>query len=356
MTVRLTAELAEPVFDPDNFLGEYPRRPPVPKAAELSFECTGEGFAWLVGLADAVAPEDPEAVATPEEARYRPGSPRPRSERLVPDVRPTAGSSAFIVLPSPFVMEGMPRARSVVLYFELGKPPGDEATPEVLTELGARVATALNRVGKRARTLERDLAAAAPADFVADTVRGTLARLGDLMASGADPRQAMVFLAGALDAPLARDLVLVLDRSALDRLVSDLIEAAKIDTAAAPFDPRWSLESAAWRELVRALSAGDERPPELRAAFGAIALGAAGQLGAFPALIEDALVSSPDTEAFQERLVSENWIFLEDSSPAARARAFAWLTRRGLGPKGFDPLAPRAARRAALEAEREVTP
>jgi hypothetical protein len=50
------------------------------------------------------------------------------------------------------------------------------------------------------------------------------------------------------------------------------------------------------------------------------------------------------------RLWNENRILLEDASPASRVRAFDWLALRGLAPAGFDPLAPLAERRAALEA------
>jgi hypothetical protein len=49
------------------------------------------------------------------------------------------------------------------------------------------------------------------------------------------------------------------------------------------------------------------------------------------------------------RLVSENLIYLEDSSPSARVRANDWLAARGRAPAGFDPLGPPRQRREALE-------
>ena len=49
------------------------------------------------------------------------------------------------------------------------------------------------------------------------------------------------------------------------------------------------------------------------------------------------------------RLLAENFIQLEDSSPAARVRACDWLAARGIAPAGYDPLGPPKARREALE-------
>ena len=49
------------------------------------------------------------------------------------------------------------------------------------------------------------------------------------------------------------------------------------------------------------------------------------------------------------RLVEENFIYLEDISPASRSRAFDWLAARDLAPSGYDPLAPIETRREALE-------
>lgn len=350
MTFRLRASRQERVPDPDNFLGEYPRHPPFEKAVELAFECQGERFGWLAGLSSAVLPSASEGPLTPEEARYRPGGPRARHERIVPDTSPVPGSRAMLFLPSPFDSEAS--GRGLALFFELGEAAGDEASPEELAKLGTRLATSLGRVADEQKRLAREVRAAGldAGGRVRESAERTIAQLPGLIDAGVDLRPALVFLSGALEAPLARELVLVLDASALVRVTSELVAASKQDSAKAPFDPRWSLEAAAWRELARALSAGDERPPELRKAFEGIALAAAGQLGGFPTLIEDALASSARLEDFEARLVSENLIFLEDSSPAARVRALAWLKRRHAAPRGYDPLAPRKERAAMLEA------
>jgi len=49
------------------------------------------------------------------------------------------------------------------------------------------------------------------------------------------------------------------------------------------------------------------------------------------------------------RLIAENLIYLEDSSPASRVRAYDWLAARGQAPAGYDPLGPARQRRDALE-------
>jgi len=47
-------------------------------------------------------------------------------------------------------------------------------------------------------------------------------------------------------------------------------------------------------------------------------------------------------------LLLENFIYLEDISPAARTRAFEWLAARDQAPQGYDPLASLKERRNVL--------
>jgi hypothetical protein len=61
------------------------------------------------------------------------------------------------------------------------------------------------------------------------------------------------------------------------------------------------------------------------------------------------MVSDANSVAdLNQRLLQENAIYLEDISPAARTRAFEWLTTKGQAPKGYDPLATLKERRAVL--------
>lgn len=75
----------------------------------------------------------------------------------------------------------------------------------------------------------------------------------------------------------------------------------------------------------------------------------AGEVGRHPATMQDVLKSAADQDSMIVRVTSENLLFLEDSSPASRVRAFEWLSTRGLAPAGYDPLGPARQRRAALE-------
>ena len=65
-------------------------------------------------------------------------------------------------------------------------------------------------------------------------------------------------------------------------------------------------------------------------------------------MIRELCAQSSGLDVFRQRLIVENRIFLEDSSPSARARANDWLGTMGAAPAGFDPLADREQRRAAL--------
>ena len=46
-------------------------------------------------------------------------------------------------------------------------------------------------------------------------------------------------------------------------------------------------------------------------------------------------------------------MYLEDSSPSARVRAYDWLAARGRAPQGYEPLGPARERRRALDAALE---
>ncbi len=74
----------------------------------------------------------------------------------------------------------------------------------------------------------------------------------------------------------------------------------------------------------------------------------AGELGHYPGLLNDVLIDSTNQGELTASLVRENRLFLEDRNPAARVRAFDWLEAREAAPAGYDPLAPRDERRAAL--------
>jgi hypothetical protein len=76
----------------------------------------------------------------------------------------------------------------------------------------------------------------------------------------------------------------------------------------------------------------------------------AGEAGRRAASLQEALRGATTLVELRSILAAENAIYLEDSEAAARVRAFEWLEARGLAPAGYDPLASRQQRRAALDA------
>lgn len=79
-----------------------------------------------------------------------------------------------------------------------------------------------------------------------------------------------------------------------------------------------------------------------------------GELGRFPSTWLELARDAGSIADLERAIVQENLGFLEDPTPTARVRAFDFLTKRGLAPAGFDPLASREARRQALAAAAEA--
>ena len=379
---ELTADLRERVVDPDNFLTEYPDRPPVPKGLRVAIDAvTGNDprtprLSWCLSLAGAL-PADREAPTVPGDERFRPGSPAPAEELLRPSAPPVPGEPILVLVPSPFDT-GAGRTLALLLQVDGpptpapgGEPTGDPAADEGATgaedpERLVALQRALASIDLRAAALASCLAEAGTGDFLERIVPEALGRLERIVDRDEDPRSALLFLAGALDAPVAMDALLALSRRELVTLTRWLLA----DEVAGARSARWSLELHAWRALLAAVTEvghagpdhepGTEVPAPLertagqRAALTGLVLRHAGEVGRFPRLHEALLAASVDEADLAARLAAENRVFLEDSSPAARVRAFDWLKARGLEPASYDPLAARGARRAALEAERQL--
>ena len=111
---------------------------------------------------------------------------------------------------------------------------------------------------------------------------------------------------------------------------------------------QWRLEREAILLMARAASEA-----ELASEYEGMLLRFAGEAGRYPGTLEDAIVSSKTVTDFYSRIVDENLIALEDSRPAARVRAFDWLSSNGFPIPDYDPLARSRERRAALRAWRE---
>ena len=261
------------------------------------------------------------------------------SEHLVLDPRPSDGAPALrLFLPAPRVRAP---AGGFVLELRAVEPP--PAGRAAVAEESARGAIAASVA--RARTGSAPVSNADGFRFEISSALRSLAD-EDLL------RPALAFLAQASGAEAAGDLVIGAEPAAL----ASYAAASNARLKGSDLDPRspeslgWILESETYRWLA-ARAADGLRPIE--PAFEALLLVHTGALGRFPDLVEEAVDGSGSLADFRARLVEGNRIFLEDADPSARLRAFEWLQGRGEAPEGFDPLAPLAERRAALERARE---
>jgi hypothetical protein len=168
-------------------------------------------------------------------------------------------------------------------------------------------------------------------------------------------RAALVFLAEQTQATLCQDFVLVADREKLEQLAKDIQGQVKIgsdDPKQSDAQVGWTLDRTTLELLSKLLSASTssvngnvKMPLELSAVLTTYA----GEAGRHAASMDEILHGVGSRVDLQNRLLAENLIFLEDSSPASRVRAFGWLTARGQAPAGFDPLGSPRDRRNALE-------
>lgn len=183
------------------------------------------------------------------------------------------------------------------------------------------------------------------------SIQGGIAAL-----SSADRRRsALVFLAEQTEASLCQDFVLVADQAMLERLATEIQSKVKIGSADPPqsdAEVGWTLDRMTLELLSTLLSAstnsvmGNAKMP---AELSAVLTNYAGEPGRHASSIKEILHGVSSRQDLENRLLAENLIFLEDSSPAARVRAFGWLTARHQAPMGFDPLGSPRDRRNALE-------
>lgn len=328
---------------------------------ELALLLAGRVPPTVDRAAEEEAALDALALGEPEVRRERPAprtdAPAPplerRSERALldpgavrGDARAAGGARLALLVPAP--RPDAPRACCLATLAVAPASALDESARAALLdaareELAASAARQRGRVAAfgREERVERD---------------GALRGLAD----PAIRRSALEHLARRAGAALLSELTLVADDAALGSLAAAVgadepREAGAGGADEAPDDGAgfaWRVEARAWRWLARRAGEDEERSalePELRA----VLLQRAGELGRHPGLLLDAVDGCASSGELAARLELENRIFLEDGDPAARVRAFDWLAARGLAPEGYEPLAERVARRAALAAYEE---
>jgi hypothetical protein len=157
-------------------------------------------------------------------------------------------------------------------------------------------------------------------------------------------RSALAYLGRTTEAWLAEDVALSASREALDLIVDRALE--KIGTPDEKPDAAelgLELEQSAY-EIAHEFLRSQEAPPGLEG----IILRHTGEVGRHPAMLSEFVEKAASLADLRERLVAENIVFLEDSSPVSRVRAYDWLSENRRAPEGFDPLASRKERRAAM--------
>lgn len=205
------------------------------------------------------------------------------------------------------------------------------------------LAAALSRCERDAAESSREEALRGPlstgARFQARIAAGAL----EAMADPVTRRSAVVLLADACGSRLGADVAIAADDAMLERFAAHLAESMREDAVSGD-DVRWAFERSTYGFLV-ALREATTLPPALLAVLARHA----GEAARFPATLLEIAEAATGFADMDARLAEENRARLDDSSESVRVRAFDWLERRSAAPAGYDPLAPRSERRAALK-------
>jgi hypothetical protein len=160
----------------------------------------------------------------------------------------------------------------------------------------------------------------------------------------ADARRALLYLAEQTGATFAGDCALAADDKTLAELCTVVRDRMGAIDTPVNADRLGCIIDATCLAHLAALQSEQRLPSELSPAM----ITFAGEAGRHASSLEDSLRSASSRKELDARLAAENLIYLEDSAPAARVRAFDWLNAHGQAPPGFDPLAPLKQRRDAL--------
>lgn len=237
-----------------------------------------------------------------------------------------------VVLLTPFTASGT-QIQSIATVIELSLPSADHAFEVASVAMLADLQAAASAAATRPAALMPE---ALDRVFVTSVI--------DAMTYGENRRAAVVYLAGQTDAHLAEQTAMTADDDFLNQFslaIADAIGRQDIWTRpqAGWLLDRISFEMLARTTIKRRLS------PELTG----VLLTLAGEAGRSPAAMEQILVNLSTRKDFENRLIAENFIALEDSSPAARVRAYDWLKAHACQPAGYDPLGEAHQRSAAIE-------
>jgi hypothetical protein len=161
-----------------------------------------------------------------------------------------------------------------------------------------------------------------------------------------DVRNALLAVSAEVRGEVSSEAALLLEDNALTASSAHIAEAL----AAAPAEADtsylgWVVDRALLAGLAK-LASGGEFPPAVAAMLSA----RFGEAGRDPGSLGELAAASGSRADFETRVRAENLILLDDASPAARVRAFEWLSSRNDAPQGYNPLGSSAGRRAAIDA------
>lgn len=242
-----------------------------------------------------------------------------------------AETSLTLLVPTPFASDP---GEAIAFALVVGVPGGQDL-PQLTDPAMAAALEDLKRCGQSPAVLTTE-----PPSAFATGLPPAL----DSLRHGPTQRQGLLHLARDASAPITEDLALVAEAAFLQECCARILDRVKAQSAALDPHALALLLETSTLEYVADLLARDKLAPELQS----VLVRQAGQAGRQAYSLEEA-VKAGSLAAVQARLIEENWIALEDNTPAARIRAFDWLRSRGQALEGYDPLAAPRDRRVALE-------
>ena len=234
----------------------------------------------------------------------------------------------------------LPTSFLVIVPFKLSGPPNQAVAAFVTLSAGKNDADFEAVVARAKADLAGGPAAAANPSWTLGLDRA-LKELDD----PAHRRAALVYLAGQGDAEVCQDTAMLAGDEMLRQVAASVKQnaPAAIQQGSLPAFS-WILERSAISAM-QPLLAKAMLPPELFTVLSEHF----GEPGRHSASVDEIMHGSTSVADLQQKLVSENYIYLEDASPASRVRAYDWLEAHKLAPAGFDPLASPKQRRLALD-------
>lgn len=285
---------------------------------------------WIEDMVIATSPAE-ESPPNPETATP-PAKVSQRELVLIDDLNNATSLRSVFFLP--FELSDGGKEGMVIDITAANSPTDETAHSRAIERMKADVDRSISVLGARPGELATGSAAAS----------GMAAGI-TAMRQASTRRSGMLYLAMQGNAPLLEDIALVGDDALLATVAGKIAQQAPpILGSATPADAGWAMESIALSEVIALQSAGSLAQP-----VQAVVSRLYGEAGRNASSLQEVSKGAPDRPEFQNRLVAENLIYLEDNSPSARMRAFDWLTVRNMAPSGYDPLGPIQQRRASIE-------